>query len=52
MILKSKKQKFYQLKGSISIKNTDINKIVVYNKVSFGKKELKYISLATKILKN
>ena len=33
-----KKHKFHQYKGSISIKNININKIVVSNKVSFGKK--------------
>ena len=32
------KQKFYQHKVPISIKNIDINKIVVSNKVSFIKK--------------
>ena len=32
------KQNFYQHKGPISIKNVDINKRVVSNKVSFGKK--------------
>ena len=31
------KQKFHQHKRPISIKNIDINKIVVSNKVSFGK---------------
>ena len=36
------KQKFHQLKRPISINNIDINKIVVSNKVSFGKKGLKY----------
>ena len=36
------KQKFHQHKGPISIKNIDINKIVVSNKVSFGKKGFKY----------
>ena len=36
------KQKFCQHKRSISIKNIDINKIVVSNKVSFGKKGFKY----------
>ena len=37
------KQKFHQHKRPISIKNIDINnKIVVSNKVSFGKKGLKY----------
>ena len=36
------KQKFYQYKQLISIKNIDINKIVVSNKFSFGKKGLKY----------
>ena len=32
------KQKFHQHKRPISIKNIDINKILVFNKVSFGKK--------------
>ena len=36
------KQKFHQHKAPISIKNIDINKIVVTNKVSFGKKAFKY----------
>ena len=31
-------QKFHQHKRAISIKNININKIVVFNKVSFGKK--------------
>ena len=44
------KQKFHQHKGPISIKNIDINKIVVSNKVSFGKKGFN-ISLTTKMLK-
>ena len=33
-----KKQKFYQNKRPISIKSIDINKTVVSNKASFGKK--------------
>ena len=36
------KLKFHQYKKPISIKNVDINKIVVSNKVSFGKKSSKY----------
>ena len=36
------KQKFFLHEGLISIKNIDINKIVVSNKLSFGKKEFKY----------
>ena len=36
------KQKFHELKRPISIKNIDINKIVVSNKVSFSKKGFKY----------
>ena len=35
------KQKYHQHKELISIKNLDINKIVVSNKVSFGKKGFK-----------
>ena len=37
-----KKKKIHQHRGPISIKNIDINKIVVSNKVSFGKKGFKY----------
>ena len=40
--LKIKKQKYHQNKRPISIKNVDINKRVVFNKVSFGKKGFKY----------
>ena len=36
------KQKLHQHKRPISIKNLDINEIVVSNKVSFGKKDFKY----------
>ena len=36
------KQTFHQHKRPISIKNLDINKIVVPNKVSLGKKGFKY----------
>ena len=36
------KQKFHQHKRPISIKNLDINKIVVSNKVSLGKKGFQY----------
>ena len=35
---KIKKQKLHQYKKSISIKNIDINKILVSNKVFFDKK--------------
>ena len=44
-------QNLHQNKGSILIKNIDIYKIVVSNKISFGKKVLN-ILLATKMLKN
>ena len=37
------KQKFHQHKEPISIKNIDINKIVVSNKVHFCKRGFKYI---------
>ena len=40
MILKSKT--FHQPRIPISIKNGDINKIVVSNKVFFGKRGFKY----------
>ena len=36
------KQKFHQYKRPFSIKNIDINKIVVSNKVSFSKKKCRY----------
>ena len=36
------KYKFHQHKNPILINNIDINKIVVSNKVSFGKKDFKY----------
>ena len=38
----NEKHKFHQQKDPISINNTDINKIVVSSKVSFGKKDFKY----------
>ena len=45
--------KFYQHKSTtISIKNIDVNEIVVCNKVSFGKKGSNYWLLATKRLLN
>ena len=44
-------QNLHQNKGSILIKNIGIYKIVVSNKISFGKKVLN-ILLATKMLKN
>ena len=37
-------QKFHQYERPISIKNVDINEIVVSNKASFGKKVFKYFS--------
>ena len=40
--LKSKKQKFHQNKRPILIKNKDINKIVLYTKISFDEKGFKY----------
>ena len=36
------KQSFHQHEGPISIKNIDINKIVVSDKVSFDKKGCRY----------
>ena len=38
--LKSKNKNFANIKRPISTKNIDFNKIVVSNKVSFGKKDL------------
>ena len=45
-----KAKKFHQHKETISIKNIDINKIVVSNTVSFVKKNLNTL-LAAKVLK-
>ena len=45
------KQKFQQHKKPISIKNIDINKMVVSNKVAVGKRVLN-ILLAMKMLKH
>ena len=42
MILKLKNHKFHQYKGPILIKNIDINKIVIHNKISFNKPVFKY----------
>ena len=42
MISEIHKQKFGQYKEPFSIKNKDINKIVVSNKVYFSKKGFKY----------
>ena len=42
MVIEIEKQKFHQHKNNFSMKNIDINKIVVSNKVSFGKKGFKY----------
>ena len=36
--IKIEKQKFHQYKRPISITNIDINKIIISNKISFGKK--------------
>ena len=44
------KYKFHQYKSSILIGNIDINKIVVLNMVSFGKKDFN-ILVAIEILK-
>ena len=43
MILKSKNKNFINVKKLLSIKNIDINKIVVSNKVYFSKKEFEYL---------
>ena len=40
--IKIEKHKFYQHKSPISIGDVDINKIIVSNKVPFGKKGFKY----------
>ena len=38
--IKIPKQKFHQHKRPISIKNVDIDKIVVSNKATFGRKKI------------
>ena len=38
--IKIEKQKFHQYKRPISITNIDINKIIISNKISFGKKSV------------
>ena len=40
--IESGKQNFHQHKEPISIKNIDINEIIISNKVSFGKNGFKY----------
>ena len=40
--IENEKQKFHQYKRPTSIKNIDINKLVVSNKVCFGRKGFKY----------
>ena len=45
------KQKSHQHKRPISIKNIDINKIIVFIKVSFGKKGFRYFIGIKKRLK-
>ena len=50
MVLKSKIKMFDQHKRAISIKNININKIVVSDKVSFREKDL-IISLVIMMLK-
>ena len=40
----NQKEKSHQHKGLVSVKNIDINKVVVSNKVSFSKKWFKYFT--------
>ena len=42
MILKLKKNKFYHHKTPILLKDVDIEKVLVFNKISFGEKSYKY----------
>ena len=46
-----KKQIFYQHKKRISVQNIDINKIVVSNNVSFGKKGFKCFNVSLNVSK-
>ena len=48
--LEIQKQNFHQHIRPISVKNVDINKVVVSNKLSFGKNDLNTL-LAKKIIK-
>ena len=50
MILKFKKKKFHHHEGAISIKNKDVKKIVICDKIFYGKNGLN-ILFATKMLK-
>ena len=49
--IETQKQKFHQHKEPISIKNIDINKLVLSNKIPYGKKKDLNIWLAKKMLK-
>ena len=40
--IETRKQNFHQHKELISIKNIDINKIIISNKISFGKNGFRY----------
>ena len=40
--LKLKKSKFYRHKASIFLKDVDVEKVLVSNKISFGEKNYKY----------
>ena len=48
--LEIQKQNFHQHIRPISVKNVDINKVIVSNKLSFGKNDLNTL-LAKKIIK-
>ena len=48
----NKKQTCHQHKRPLSIRNIDINNIVISNKASFGKKRFYIFHSATKMLKN
>ena len=43
-ILKLKKNKFYHSKTPTSLKDVDIKKVLVSNKISFGEKNYKYFT--------
>ena len=40
MVIEIEKNKFYRHKSAISLKDVDIGKVLVSNKISFGEKKL------------
>ena len=51
VILELRRSRFHQCKNPFLIDNKDINKIVVSNKISFGKKKVLNTLFVTKMIK-